>query len=122
MKIKRISVLTIILIISFSNCIYATNTITEIANGFLNAAAGASGGFNVQPATEGFQDIAGLLVGIGIFIAVGVGIILGIKFMFSSADGKAEILKLLTPYVIGVVIIVGALTIWKIAIEILDVY
>ena len=74
-----------------------------------------------KPATKGFEEIAGLLWGIGIFIAVAVGMILGIRFMLSTPKGKAEISSLLTPYIIGVVIIVGALTIWRIVINLLDV-
>lgn len=125
MKTKKVKIILIILIllISFTNCIYASSgkTITQKGKEFLDAGKDEEA-FNTNPVTTGFQDIAGLLVGIGIFIAVAVGIILGIKFMFSTAEGKAEISKLLTPYIVGIVIVVGALTIWKAAIEILDVY
>ena len=47
--------------------------------------------------------------------------ILGMKFMLSTAEGKAEIKQLLTPYIVGVVIVVGALLIWKLAINIFDI-
>lgn len=126
MKTKKVKIILIILIllISFTNCIYASSdkTITQQGKDFLDSGKGGKAVFNTNPVTTGFQDIAGLLVGIGIFIAVAVGIILGMKFMFSTAEGKAEISKLLTPYIVGIVIVVGALTIWKAAIEILDVY
>lgn len=126
MNKKKVTIIFVILILimSFTNCIYASSdkTITEQGKEWIGIGERKGAIFNTTPATGRFQEIAGLLMGIGIFIAVGVGIILGMKFMLSTAEGKAEISKLLAPYVIGIIIIVGALTIWKIAIEILDVF
>ena len=76
---------------------------------------------NTNPATTRLQELAGLIWGIGIFIAVAVGMILGIKFMLSTPSGKAEVSKLVTPYIVGVAVVVGALTIWRVVINILDV-
>lgn len=125
MKTKKIFITLIILIFitSFTNCIYATKdkTITQLGNEWLQTGESDQGIFNTDTSTQGFQEIAGLLTGIGIFVAIATGIILGIKFMFSTAEGKAEVSKLLIPYVIGVAVIVGALTIWRIAIGILDI-
>ena len=125
MKLNKICIMLIVLIfiISFTNCIYAStnNTITEIGNDWIKLGERNDAVFNQNTSVEGFLEIAGLLKGIGIFVAVGVGIILGIKFMLSTAEGKAEIKKLLTPYIVGIIIVVGALLIWKIAIGILDI-
>ena len=123
MKVKRMFIKLIILlfIISFSNCTYASRNITEMAKEWIQTGESDTGVFNTNADVGGFLQIAGLLKGIGIFVAVGTGIILGIKFMYSTAQGKAEILQLLIPYVIGVSIIVGALVIWKVAIGILDI-
>lgn len=125
MRIRKIiiAMVLVVLIALISSNVYANNdkTITEMGKGFLDLGSRGNATFNTEVATEGFQEIAGLLMGIGIFIAVAVGIILGIKFMFSTAEGRAEISKLLTPYLIGVIVVVGALSIWKIAIEILDI-
>ena len=59
-----------------------------------------------------FSDLAGILWGTGVVIVFVCGVILGIKYMFSSADEKANIKESLTPYIIGTVIILGALSIW----------
>lgn len=129
MRIKKIFIALIILmfIISFTNNIYASflfedKTITQLGNDWIETGENSDEAiFDTDIATGGFEEIAGLLTGIGIFIAIGTGIILGIRFMFSTASGKAEISERLIPYIIGVVIIVGALTIWRIAIGILDI-
>lgn len=126
MKIKKVITIIslLILIISISSNIYASDkTIWDMGKEWLNTGKQDNGtvSFNTDIPKEGFIDIAGILMGIGIFIAVGVGIILGIKFMFSTAEGKAEISKLLIPYLIGIAIVVGALAIWKLAINILDI-
>lgn len=59
-----------------------------------------------------FSDLAGVLWGAGVVIVFVCGVILGIKYMFSSADEKANIKESLPPYIIGTVIILGALSIW----------
>lgn len=126
MKTKKVIVMIalLLLIVSISSNIYASDkTIWEMGKEWLDTGKqnNSTVSFNSDVPKQGFLDIAGILMGIGIFIAVGVGIILGIKFMFSTAEGKAEISKLLVPYLIGIAIVIGALTIWKIAINILDI-
>lgn len=118
MKVKKI--LTILLIIIFLLSCNPVHAITEQAQDFVNLGEGADTTFNTTPAKDGFEDLAGLLLGIGIFVAVAVGIVLGIKFMFSAPEARAEVSKLMVPYIVGTVIVVGALTIWKVAIELLS--
>ena len=110
-------ILLITLLLSFTSKVNAG--IIDTAENFISLGEGGST-FNTDVPTQGFMDIAGLLMGIGIFVAVAVGIILGIKFMLSTAEGKAEIKNLIAPFLIGTGIIVGALAIWKIAIEIMQ--
>ena len=127
MKTKKIYLVLILMIsmISFTNFAYASSekTITEMGNEWIQQGEKPGSTFNLDWNTteSGLLEIPGLLTGIGIFIAIAVGIILGIKFVTSSAEGKAEIKNLITPYIIGVIIVVGALTIWQIAIQILDI-
>ena len=56
---------------------------------------------------------------IGIIIAVIVGTILGIKFMIGSVEEKADIKKLLIPYIVGCIVVFGAFGIWKLVVTIL---
>ena len=76
------------------------------------------------PKSDDVKTIVGriymILMPLGVAITVIVGGILGIKFMIASAEDKAKIKELLVPYVIGCIVIYGALGIWKITIEVMD--
>ena len=61
-----------------------------------------------------------ILLTIGIFVAVVVGGIIGIKLMTSSAEGKAEAKALLIPYVVGCVVVFGGFGIWKLVVTLLQ--
>ncbi len=61
-----------------------------------------------------------ILLGIGIIVAIIVGILLGIKYMTGSVEEKAEYKESLIIYVVGCVAIFGAYGIWKLVINILS--
>ena len=44
--------------------------------------------------------------------------VIGIQFIMGSADEKAKIKETLLPYIIGVCVIFGAFTIWKVVVNI----
>ena len=66
------------------------------------------------------NTIYNILLTVGIIIAVLMGAILGIKLMISGIDEKAEVKKLLIPYVVGCIIIFGGFGIWKLVVTILQ--
>lgn len=66
------------------------------------------------------SSIFKILTTIGITLSVIIGGILGIKFMMASAEDKAQIKEMLIPYVIGCVVIYGAVTIWMIVVKIME--
>ena len=53
-------------------------------------------------------------------VAVVTGIVIAIKFMTSSVEGKAEVKKVLLPYIISCAVTFGAFGIWKLVVEILN--
>lgn len=59
------------------------------------------------------DTIYNTLLTIGIVLSVIIGAVLGIKFMVSSVDEKAQIKEALIPYVVGCVVVFGAFGIWK---------
>ena len=59
------------------------------------------------------NKIFGALFIVGVVITVGIGGVLGIRFMMASAEEKAEIKQALVPYIIGCIVIYGAFGIWK---------
>ena len=59
--------------------------------------------------------------GIGVFVVVIGGVVIGIKYMVvGGVEEKAEVKKQMMPYVVGAAIIFGALTIWKFVIEFME--
>ena len=64
------------------------------------------------------ETIYNILFAIALVLAVGVGLVIGIQFIFGSVEEQAKVKETLVPYIIGVVIIFSAFTIWKIAVEI----
>lgn len=76
------------------------------------------GGVNIEPkqgmdqkVTGTGNKILGYIQGIGTFIAVGVLMFLGIKYMTASANEKADIKKSIIPYIIGAIILLVAVNI-----------
>ena len=64
------------------------------------------------------KTLNGILIIVGMVIAVVITGILGIKFMIGSVEEKAEVKKSLIPFIIGCVIVFGAFGIWRIFIVI----
>ncbi|MCI9063179.1 MAG: hypothetical protein HFJ17_01020 [Clostridia bacterium] len=123
-KVIRIIFLILIIGIIFSNCSYVmglnvNDKIPDIARNWIQE------GNNNKPNNMGdttyWGVLAGVLWGAGVWIAVISGIILGIRFMISDPDKKAEIKKALVVYTVGVVVVLGALSIWRIVIDVLDI-
>lgn len=96
------------------------HTLDEMLNeakDFINKAGGNTiTGNNLKTASDTIYNI---LLTIGIFLAVAIGMYLGVKFMMSSAEDKAKVKEALIPYIAGCVVIFGAFVIWKLAIVLL---
>ena len=94
------------------------NKIIQRGNDFLDL------GTQEQIPEETIQNLSDIiyntLLTIGIILAVIVGMVMAIKFITSGLDGKAEVKQLLLPYGVGVVVLFGAFTIWKIVLTILQ--
>lgn len=57
------------------------------------------------------NTILTLIRTVGIFIAVGILMVLGIKYMMGSAEEKASYKKTMMPYIVGAVVLFAASTI-----------
>lgn len=65
--------------------------------------------YNADPDTSTtFNTILGMIKYLGIFLAVGILMFLGIKYMMGSAAEKAEYKKTMIPFVVGVVLLFAA--------------
>ena len=124
MKIKICFIILIVFILFILplNNTYAKSSISEIVKGadqsFLGSGSIDDTTFNNEQLEETSDFIFRILLTIGIIIMMIVGTIIGIKFMISSVDEKADIKKALVPYIVGCAVIFGAFTIWKMVVEI----
>ena len=115
---KKIIFVAIIILFVFSLDIYATDSIIGGADNFLNA-----GNENILDKTQikkTSDTIYTIFLVVGTCIVVITGAILGIKFMGSSVEEKAEVKESLMGYVTGAIVIFCAVTIWTIGIQVLQ--
>lgn len=97
---------------------HTPNEIINEGNQFIEQASGTTiGGDKLQSASSSLYNI---LLSIGIFLAVAIGMYLGVKFMVSTAEDKAKVKEALIPYIAGCVVIFSAFIIWKFAILLLN--
>ncbi len=61
-----------------------------------------------------------VLLGLGMIIAVVVGMILGIKYMMATSEDKAEIKQTLPAYIVACVVVFGAFAIWRLVVYIIQ--
>ena len=127
MKIKKILGMIFIIIIMLFNSysVFAADSgsITEQGKNWLklgeeNAPKDTLTGLN--DSVDNFKSLAGILTGIGIFVIAIIGVVLGIRLMFTSPESKAKAKEALIIYLVGSVIVISALSIWQISLSILD--
>lgn len=129
-KVYKVMSVLILTIISFS-IIYqvSASDIWSDAQAFINTGASSTG--MTQEDTKlmekigidtkaKFKELIDFLWGLGLLVIFISTVVLGIKYMLVLPNEKSRIKQATTPYVIGVVIIFGALTIWKFIIFLLD--
>ena len=80
---------------------------------FLSSADGNVTVFDTSDAIGITNDIYGVLTLVGMAIAVGVGMFLGIRFITSTVEEKANIKNELIVYVVGCIVLFGAVGIWR---------
>ena len=107
MKNKLFKTLAVLSIVSLCIVILMPTTFAGIAPGDITGNPSSTPDVNVD-----FVDkLAGIIRTIGIFVAVGVIMIIGIKYMTGSLEEKANYKKSMFPYLIGCVLLFGASTI-----------
>ena len=82
------------------------------------AAAGNTSVIDEQELSKTSNDIYNILFTIAVVLAFAIGMVIGIQFIIGGVAEQAKIKETLVPYVIGVFIVLAALTIWKIAVNI----
>ncbi len=119
----KIFILLIVFQISFIPVCHATGFWGELfgtGSNFIEEGRNQGSAIEDDDMKEQLNMIYNLLLALGIVIAVLIGAILGIKFMFGSLEEQAKIKETLIPYIIGCIIVFGAFGIWKFAVTIMN--
>ncbi len=123
---KKIGYIVIILIVAIGLFSYFTPTYATTVDDTVKGAQGFLdiGKTQTQVDQGELKNISNLifnlLLAFAIVSAVIVGMILGIQFMTSGIEEKAQIKEKLLPYAISCFVIFGAFGIWKIAVTVLS--
>ena len=96
----------------------ALSNITSSGREFLGKGNDIDNTINTAKLKETSDTIYNTLLGIAVMVAIIVAMVIGIQFMAASADEKAKVKEAILPFVIGCVVVFGAFTIWKIAVNI----
>lgn len=94
--------------------------IWDTAKDFLDIGSGELSHINDDEVKDAILGLADFLWGIGLIVILITTVILGIKYMTVPPNEKSRVKQATTPYIIGVVIIFGALTIWRLVINVLE--
>ena len=97
------SIITMLLIIETSVEVYA------VGNPIDNPKDWKPDQSQTSATNKKFKNAAGKILGVisvvGVLCSVGIAIILGIKYMTSGVEGRAEYKKTLVPYMIGLIML-----------------
>lgn len=112
------------------NRVYATNEINQkksnwgdiftTGDDFIRKGSDGQDAIDAEQLRTNASSIFKILSTIGVILSVIIGGILGIKFMMASAEDKAQIKEMLIPYIVGCVVIYGAVAIWTIVVKIME--
>ena len=118
MKTKKIVtfILILISIITITKTVFGFDNIWESGEKWISGSSSTQ-----SSANDDLEKVTNIIWGIGVFVVLIGGVILGIRFMLvGGIEERAEIKKQMMPYIVGTVIVFGALTIWKLIIEIME--
>ena len=133
-KVIRILLISIILLNILNNSVCLAADIWDVGKEFIDLGIDEAdksttlpsdtvvgGEVNLASAAKiRMQELLDFLWGLGLLTVFLCTIILGIKYMLVPPAEKSKIKQATTPYIIGVTIIFGAVSIWRLLIEILD--
>ena len=114
--VKLITILTMIILLFCNYTVYAAGESGDEGGGILTDPS-LNPGFweptieNDPTLTAKAGTVLQIINTIGIILAVIILILIGLKYMLSSVEAKADFKKALIPYIIGIVLLVASTTI-----------
>ena len=121
-RIYRIIIMIIIMIMISLTSSYVNASLWTDAQGWLEKGEESSAlAENMNNAMDRFSDLAGLLFGIGFGIGLIALVALGISYLLaSSSETKSEIKQKTIVVAVGLGVLLGSLSIWRIVVGVLS--
>lgn len=123
--VKRIIIVlsVLLILISLSNVAMATdnlNSYSQQASNFLNIGKNefTSRNIQVKDITDVLMPLGRILTTIGVGIILCVAAVMGIKWVTAKPDEQAKLKEQLVGLAVAAVVVLGAYTIWSIALDI----
>lgn len=110
-KVLSTILLAIMLVTTIAEVVLAAPDVNATIDNLMN------GNANTNQVTQIGGTIVNIIQVVGIVVAVVVILIVGIKYLTSSAEGKAEYKKMMVPYVIGAFLVFAGSSIVKLVYE-----
>ena len=124
MKKKVVKIVFIVLIIL--NIFVTTSKaldfgdIIKRATTFISIGQGEDTTINKGDIISLSDSIFGILQAVALAVALVMILVLGIKYMTSSVEGKADIKATMVPFIVGAVVAFGAFTIWRVILQLIQ--
>ena len=128
--LERIIKIVLILVVTISTMtpnIYAASTVKDVfidADKFVSSDIDKDKAGTISVSEDSIQKlskiVSGVLVAVGIIVALIMISIMGISFMAQSVEEKAKIKESMMPFLIGAIVTFGAFGIWRVAISIMS--
>ena len=87
----------------------------EIAKAFITG--GRSGAINMDEVWKQLEPVARIMMAVAIAVYIGVGMVIGVKFMYKGPDEKAKMKERLIWYILAGVLIFGVVGIFNIIVN-----
>lgn len=122
MNIKKISLILVIFLLVVNTILVPKSNATTMGKIIQDGDDFLSGDNTNSVVNEAMlkqtsKVIYNIFLIIGVSVAVIVGAVLGLTFIFGSAEGKAKVSEALIPYIVGCIVVFAAFTIWGIVVN-----
>ncbi len=102
---KTVKIISTILIALFVVCAVANVVLADVNPGNFT---GSADGMDTEKLNKVGNQVIYLIRLIGTMISVGVLVVLGVKYMTASPEGKADFKSTMIPYLVGAVLVFAA--------------
>lgn len=117
-SILKIVFICIMILGIFVLKVHAIDSVIQGADDFLNK--GNKSVLNSASIKSVSDNLFSIFSTVGLALVLVVGVVLGIQFMMGSIEEKVKVKEALIPYVIGAIVIFGAIGIWTLVLNVLN--